>query len=158
MPYKIYVGNIPFQLEEDDLTNLFSTMGTVSSIKIPTDRDTGRPRGFAFVEMDSKDAAEAAVTQLNGTNLGGRNISVAHAVEKDPDTAASKPYAIKLGADVCILCQKHSEEVFGFDKTVGGICTTCITSLSRASRPPREQRPFMRSPDYGERKTGNNRY
>lgn len=158
MPYKLYVGNIPFNLEEDDLTNLFSTRGTVSSIKIPTDRETGRPRGFAFVEMDSKDATDAAVAQLNGTNLGGRDITVAHAVERDPSTAAKKTYAKCLGEDICILCQTNKEKVYGFDDVVGGICAPCITSLSRAVIPPKPFRHAQAYTAYEEKRTGRKPY
>jgi RNA recognition motif-containing protein len=74
MSKKLYVGNLPFSSTEDDLSQLFSQYGTVDSVSIVTDRDTGRPRGFAFVEMSS--GAEDAVQSLNETDFGGRKIIV----------------------------------------------------------------------------------
>lgn len=71
----IYVGNLPFSATEDELRDLFSQYGTVHSVKLISDRDTGRPRGFGFVEMSDDDAA-AAVEATNGTDLGGRSLRV----------------------------------------------------------------------------------
>jgi RNA recognition motif-containing protein len=73
MAQKLYVGNLPFQVTEDDLRNLFSPHGQVHSVNIIADRETGRPRGFAFVEMDG---AEAAIQALDGHEFGGRNLKV----------------------------------------------------------------------------------
>jgi RNA recognition motif-containing protein len=75
MTKKLYVGNLPFQTSEDDLSDMFSQAGNVESVRIITDRDTGRSRGFGFVEM-ADDAAEKAIEQLNGTELGGRALTV----------------------------------------------------------------------------------
>ena len=72
---RIFVGNLSYQTTEDQLTDLFSEVGTVESATIVTDRDTGRSRGFAFIEMD-KDAAAAAIEKLNGVELNGRTINV----------------------------------------------------------------------------------
>lgn len=72
---KIYVGNLPFSTTDAELRSLFSQHGTVESISLPTDRDTGRPRGFAFVEMNQADAARA-IQSLNGKDLGGRALRV----------------------------------------------------------------------------------
>ena len=80
---KIYVGNLPFSSTEDEIRNLFSQHGTVHSVKLITDRDTGRPRGFGFVEMDVEDA-NGAITALNGTEFGGRNLRVNEANERPP--------------------------------------------------------------------------
>jgi len=74
MSKKLYVGNLPFSATEDDLTQLFSQHGEVSSVSVITDRETGRPRGFAFVEMNS--GADEAVRALNETEYGGRNLRV----------------------------------------------------------------------------------
>jgi len=79
---KIYVGNLPFSSSEDDLRDLFGAHGPVQSVAIITDRDTGRPRGFAFVEMDSSDAAESAIRALDGTQFGGRSIRVNEAQDR----------------------------------------------------------------------------
>jgi RNA recognition motif-containing protein len=76
MNNKLFVGNLPFSLSEDDLSELFSQYGEVVSCSMPTDRDTGRKRGFAFVEMKDQSQAEAAITGLNGRQVEGRALSV----------------------------------------------------------------------------------
>jgi RNA recognition motif-containing protein len=78
----IYVGNISYQTTEDDLHAAFAAFGGIERVNIVTDRDTGQPRGFAFVEMSEKDSAEKAIAQLNGTDLGGRSITVNEARPK----------------------------------------------------------------------------
>ena len=79
MAQKLYVGNLPFTATEDELRTLFGKHGTVQSAQIVMDRDTGRPRGFAFVEMDNADAAIAA---LDNQPFGGRNLKVNIAKDK----------------------------------------------------------------------------
>jgi RNA recognition motif-containing protein len=76
MNNKLYVGNLSFHLTSDDLGDFFSQAGTVESAKIIEDRDTGRSRGFGFVEMATEEEANAAIEQLNGEDLDGRNIVV----------------------------------------------------------------------------------
>jgi RNA recognition motif-containing protein len=71
----IYVGNLPFSATEEELQGLFSDFGNVRSVKLINDRETGRPRGFAFVEMDTGDAAKA-INQLNGKDFGGRTLRI----------------------------------------------------------------------------------
>jgi len=72
MGSRVYVGNLPFTVSEDQLRTLFEEGGReVLEVKIVTDRLTGRPRGFAFVEMASSEAAQAAITALNGRDMGG---------------------------------------------------------------------------------------
>ena len=78
---KIYVGNLPFSTTDAELRSLFSQHGTVESITLPTDRDTGRPRGFAFVEMNQTDASRA-IQSLNGKDMGGRPLRVNPAEDK----------------------------------------------------------------------------
>ena len=73
---KIYVGNLAFDVTEDEIAAEFGTYGKVESVAIPTDKLSGRPRGFAFVEMASKSEAEAAITGLNGKTLKDRTIVV----------------------------------------------------------------------------------
>jgi RNA recognition motif-containing protein len=73
---KLYVGNLSFNSTEDDLTEAFSAHGTVTSVTIVTDRETGRPRGFAFVEMATGAEAQAAIEALDGSELGGRSLRV----------------------------------------------------------------------------------
>ena len=72
---KLYVGNLPFSATEAEIRELFSKHGTVEEINLITDRDTGRPRGFGFVEMDDE-GANAAINALNGTDMGGRSLTV----------------------------------------------------------------------------------
>jgi RNA recognition motif-containing protein len=78
----IFVGNLEFSTTEEALRALFETHGTVERVSIMTDRDTGRSRGFAFVEMTSEAEADRAIAALNGTNLGGRTLNVNEARPK----------------------------------------------------------------------------
>ncbi len=78
----IYVGNLTFDATEDQVRGLFEAYGPVDKVSIVTDRDTGQPRGFAFVEMSDDDSAGKAMEALNGTNLGGRNLTVNEARPK----------------------------------------------------------------------------
>ena len=82
MASKLYVGNLSFQSTEEDLRDLFSKHGAVQSVAIITDRETGRPRGFGFVEMSSPAEAQAAIRALDGTSFDGRPIKVNEAQEK----------------------------------------------------------------------------
>lgn len=82
---KIYVGNLPFTATDAEIRTLFSQHGTVESVSLPTDRDTGRPRGFGFVEMNQADAARA-IQNLNGQDLGGRALRVNEAQDKPRGT------------------------------------------------------------------------
>ena len=76
MSIKLYVGNLSFQTSSEDLRDLFSQAGTVESASVVEDRDTGRSRGFGFVEMASREEGEAAIAQFNGKEFGGRNLTV----------------------------------------------------------------------------------
>jgi RNA recognition motif-containing protein len=76
MSVRLYVGNLPFSVSEQDLEEMFGQIGVVESANIVTDRDTGRSRGFAFVEMDSREAADAAIAALNGREIDGRQLTV----------------------------------------------------------------------------------
>jgi len=72
----IYVGNLSYQMSEDELRNAFGAFGEVSSVKILMDRETGRSRGFGFVEMPNQSEAETAIAKLNGTDVGGRALRI----------------------------------------------------------------------------------
>jgi RNA recognition motif-containing protein len=76
MSIKLYVGNLSFQTSSEDLRELFAQVGTVESASVVEDRDTGRSRGFGFVEMSTKEEGEAAIAQFNGKDLGGRSLTV----------------------------------------------------------------------------------
>lgn len=73
---RIYVGNCSYDVTEQELRDVFSAYGEVANVSVVTDRDTGRPRGFAFVEMSDDAAAQAAIKGVNGTELGGRTLNV----------------------------------------------------------------------------------
>jgi RNA recognition motif-containing protein len=76
MSMKLYVGNLSFQTSKEDLQELFAQAGTVESASVVEDRDTGRSRGFGFVEMSSKEEGEAAIAQFNGKEVNGRSLTV----------------------------------------------------------------------------------
>jgi RNA recognition motif-containing protein len=79
---KLYVGNLPFTTTETDLRALFERHGAVASVAVITDRDTGRPRGFAFVEMGDSASASEAMKNLDGSELGGRALRVNEATDR----------------------------------------------------------------------------
>lgn len=81
----IFVGSLPFQLEEADLKELFEAYGEVSTVKLIIDRESGRSKGFGFVEMPDDEAAQSAITGLNGSEVKGRSIAVSQAEEKKPN-------------------------------------------------------------------------
>ena len=73
---KIYIGGLPYQTNEEQLTQIFAPYGEVASVKVITDRETGRSKGFGFVEMNDNEAAKKAIAELNEAELGGRQITV----------------------------------------------------------------------------------
>ena len=79
MSKKLYIGNLPYSVTETALREMFTPLGVVDSVSIITDRDTGRPKGFAFVEMTDDAAAKQAISQINGKTLDNRSITVAEA-------------------------------------------------------------------------------
>jgi len=82
MGNRLYVGNLSFETTQETLHATFSTVGEVREVGMPTDRETGRPRGFAFVTMGSDQAAQAAIAEFNGKSLDGRQIKVNEAEER----------------------------------------------------------------------------
>ena len=83
---KIFVGSLPYKVEEADLQELFAAYGEVSSVKIITDRETGRSKGFGFIEMADDESGQKAIDGLNGTEIGGRTIAVSQAEERKPSS------------------------------------------------------------------------
>jgi RNA recognition motif-containing protein len=93
MGTRIYVGNLPFDATEEQLTALFAEGGRqVESVKIVTDRDTGRSRGFGFVEMATQGDTTAAINAQNGKELGGRALTVNEARERTPRSGGGRRY------------------------------------------------------------------
>ena len=86
MGKKIYVGNLPFSATNESLSEMFASFGKVDSSKIVTDRDTGRSKGFGFVEMADSSEADAAIEKLNGADFGGRSLTVNEARPMEPRT------------------------------------------------------------------------
>jgi len=83
MSMKLYVGNLSFGTMENDIQRLFSQAGSVESVSMITDRDTGRSRGFAFVEMSSKSEGESAIARFNSSELDGRSLVVSEAKPRE---------------------------------------------------------------------------
>jgi RNA recognition motif-containing protein len=83
MGTKLYVGNLSFRTTSDELKDAFAAVGTVESASVIEDRDTGRSRGFAFVEMGTAEEAAAAIEQFNGKDFGGRNLTVNEAKPRE---------------------------------------------------------------------------
>ncbi len=86
MSSKLYVGNLSYSVRDDDLQQTFAEFGNVQSAKVMMERDTGRSKGFGFVEMSSPAEAEAAIRGLNGKNMGGRDLTVNIARPMEPRT------------------------------------------------------------------------
>ncbi|MCA0302575.1 MAG: RNA-binding protein, partial [Proteobacteria bacterium] len=84
MSRKLFVGNLPYSVTSERLSEAFSQFGTVTSSKVIVDRETGRSRGFAFLEMETDDQGTAAMQAMNGALLDGRSIAVREAVERQP--------------------------------------------------------------------------
>ena len=86
MGKKLYVGNLPFTIDDQQLHQAFSSYGQVMSAKVIMDRDSGRSKGFGFVEMATDEEAQNAMGSMNGTQLGGRDVSVSEARDPGPRT------------------------------------------------------------------------
>ena len=89
---KLYVGNLPYDTTEAELGDMFASYGTPSSAKVIMDRDTGRSKGFGFVEFDNDSEAKAAMEALNGSQLGGRSLTVSEARPR-PEGGGGGSYA-----------------------------------------------------------------
>jgi cold-inducible RNA-binding protein len=84
MSKRLYVGNLPYSITEDSLQEIFAEAGPVESVKLITDRDTGRSKGFAFVEMGTDEGAERAIAEFNGHKVEGRALTVNEARPQQP--------------------------------------------------------------------------
>lgn len=90
MPSKLYVGNLSFDTSAQDLEEIFGEIGTVESTNVIEDRDTGRSRGFAFVEMSSQEEAQNAISELNGKEVDGRELKVNEAKPRENRSSAGR--------------------------------------------------------------------
>jgi len=93
---RLYVGNVPFGATEDELRNVFEPYGTVTIVDIVKDRETGRPRGFCFIDMEN---AEEAIEKVNGTDMGGRKLFVNEAREREKKPFNREPNYNREGAN-----------------------------------------------------------
>jgi cold-inducible RNA-binding protein len=94
---KLYVGNLPYGFTDSDLQNLFEPHGAVRSAQVIMDRDTGRSKGFAFVEMDKDDEAQAAIDALNGQEVNGRPLTVNEARPREDRGGSPRGYSGSRG-------------------------------------------------------------
>jgi cold-inducible RNA-binding protein len=92
MAKKLYVGNLSYGMTDSDLQNLFEAHGTIQSAQVIVDRDTGRSKGFAFVEMDNADEAQAAIDALNGKEVNGRALTVNEARPREERIRGHREY------------------------------------------------------------------
>ena len=99
MSSKLYVGNLAFQTSSQDLQELFAQAGTVESASVVEDRMTGRSRGFAFVEMASKEEATSAIAQFNGKEVGGRALKVNEAKPRENNGGGGRGFGGGGGRD-----------------------------------------------------------
>lgn len=92
MSMKLYVGNLSFETSGENLQQLFAEAGTVESVNVIEDRDTGRSRGFGFVEMSSKEEGQAAIAQFNGREVNGRALNVNEAKPRENNNGGRSNY------------------------------------------------------------------
>src|SRR5260370_9475268 len=97
---KLYVGNLPYDISDDQLNEMFTKFGTPDSAKVITDRDTGRSKGFGFVEFSNGDQAKQALS-LNGTDFGGRSLTVNEARPKNDNAGGSRSQSVSLHTFSC---------------------------------------------------------
>ncbi len=95
----IFVGNLSFQTTESEVRNVFERYGRVTTVRVMTERGTGSPRGFAFVNMPGMEDAEEAIARLNGNSLGGRSMTVNEARDRDE----AKPFGAPAGRRSALL-------------------------------------------------------
>jgi RNA recognition motif-containing protein len=123
---KIYVGNLPFSANESEVRDLFSQHGTVESVSLITDRETGRPRGFGFVEMSRADATRA-IQSLNGKDMGGRPLRVNEAQEAAAVAVVAAPAVVaaarsagnRLKQQRCFIGRLRAPDFFGVEDRGG---------------------------------------
>src|SRR5688572_30881944 len=111
MGTKLYVGNLSFRTTADELRDAFASVGTVESASVIEDRDTGRSRGFAFVEMATAEEAAAAIEQFNGKDFGGRNLTVNEAKPReDRDRKSTRLNSSHSQNSYAVFCLKKKNK------------------------------------------------
>lgn len=125
---KLYVGNIPYQVDKEQLTSIFKSYGSVIYVKFPKDTNSKKHRGYAFIEMASPLEAQEALKKLNQSTLMERNIIVSYAVS---DNNQKHNIAKFTGKSNCLFCSDQSI-LFGFSNNIKGICPKCIDGLKKA--------------------------
>ncbi len=110
MGNKLYVGNLPYSFRDQDLEQTFSAFGSVQSAKVMMERDTGRSKGFGFVEMGSEAEAQAAIEGTHGQNMGGRDlvVNIARPMEPRPPAAAALAAATTAAVTTVAAATKHA--------------------------------------------------
>lgn len=127
MPNTLYISNVPFSISSVDLLALFSTCGQVLTASMVRDKESGRPRGFGFVDMADEAGKLAAISALNGRMINGRVLKVSEARSRT-DTP-SRPRMKILGTGTCFLCGEEST-LAGYDME-HGICNICSKIINK---------------------------
>jgi cold-inducible RNA-binding protein len=134
MSKKLYVGNLSFKIDNDQLKEIFETLGPVEEANVVTDRETGRSRGFGFVTYEKDTDALVAINKISGHEILGRELFVSEARERS-DSPRLTPTHLDHGT--CRLCGEEAK-LIGFEEKVHGVCTRCVKVLSYFLRPKRE--------------------
>ena len=130
MGNKLYVGNLPYSVRDEDLQQSFGQFGAVTSAKVMMERDTGRSKGFGFVEMGSDAEAQAAITGMNGQPLGGRSVVVneARPMEARPHALAA---ALAVAVAVTAVSAAHTAAVVAVDVPAATVDAAATKPLRR---------------------------
>src|SRR5215475_15293200 len=108
MGIRLYVGNLPFNVTEEELREHFSTIGPLSALSIPTVRETGKQRGFAFVEFKDRAQADEAIRRFNNQSFQGRSLSVSEARARDDNRRAAEPVRPSLSRSTSTAGPEHA--------------------------------------------------
>jgi cold-inducible RNA-binding protein len=129
MGNKLYVGNLPYSFRDEDMQQAFSQFGNVSSAKVMMERDTGRSKGFGFVEMGSDAEAQAAIKGMNGQNMGGRDLVVNEARPMEP----RPPVAVVAAATVVVAAAVVTAVAVAAAVVVMAVAAVAVTAVAVAA-------------------------
>lgn len=132
--YKLYVGNLPFSMDETDIEGLCATCGEVTSVALIRDRETQRSKGFSFVEFGSKEDMENALERLNGHVIQGRTMRVSVAKERDKPAVGNgkeSPLLNTYYEKFCSLCKTRKPVLVGYSEGAC-VCADCSRAVSKA--------------------------